>query len=96
MFPRHPLFDPYLVVKIISYTDGLGNHIERPIDLTSEYDEPIPSHREPLILPEPVSVQTHLRENGYQWFLILWSNGDRSWENIYFVRGVQLHQRHFE
>lgn len=97
MFPQgHALFEPKLIDWIIEYCDGLGNHIENPIDLTFESEfEPITVHTNPLVLPEPVRIQTHLHENGYDWFLILWSNGDRSWESIYFVRGSQLHQRHF-
>lgn len=84
----HPLFDPVLIEEIVKYCDGLGAHKDRPIDLTcSTVDfEPETLHWNPIVLTTPVKIQTHVKENGSMWYLFLWSNGDRSWEGIYFTR----------
>lgn len=82
----HPLFEVELIEKIIEYCDELGMHADKPIDLTVSFDTKSEGvHTDPISLPYPTRIQTHSVENGYTWYLILWSNGDRSWESKYFI-----------
>lgn len=81
MFPSdHPLFDPSLIEHIITYCDGLGYHIDRPIDLTQEQFSYDTRHTQSSKLPVCMRIQTHVQEEQSICYLVLWSNGDRSWE----------------
>ncbi len=69
----HPLFDFHLLDEIIAFADAPGAHVDHPIDLTD--DSPMP---EPGMYP--IRVNHHVTHEGSTSYLVLWSNGDRSWE----------------
>ena len=71
---KHPLFDLNLVEEVIEYCNGEGLHSDFPVDCTDDWINTR------FQCNKPVQVKTHLKQQGTTSYLILWSNGDRSWE----------------
>lgn len=71
---KHPLFDINLVSQVIEYCDGEGLHQDFPVDCTDDWIM-VRSR-----CPKPVQVKEHVKVENTTSYLVLWSNGDRSWE----------------